>query len=223
MDLSYLNAKEETIKAKNELLKACKTIVEKKLVYGTWGNISIRIDDNHFIITPSAKPYDKIQIDGIPIVSINPFTFIGDKPSTEVQLHLNIYKNRSATGAIIHTHSLYASCFAATHKTLPAILDEISQICGPRVLCAKYGKPGTDELVKYTLKALEDRNAAFMANHGSITCGINIDEAILASEILEKGCKVYIKSKTIGRPKKLNYKESAQLFDFYRNVYCKNR
>lgn len=219
--LSKINNIDKNIveEKKKELIEICKKIVEKDLVAGTWGNVSAKINNEFIIITPSAISYDKLNVDNIPIVNINSLEFIGTKPSTELNLHIAIYKNRIDVNAIIHTHSLYASIFSATHKSLPPILEEIAQICGVDVKCTKYAMAGSEELVNNTLIVLKNNNAAFLANHGAIAIGRTLKEALTCAIILEKGCKIYIESTKIGKLKKLSKKESEKLFNFYREKY----
>jgi L-fuculose-phosphate aldolase len=204
---------------KKELIDICKQIVEKNLVAGTWGNVSCKIDENFIIITPSAISYDKLDEESISIVDRKTFEFIGKKPSTELNLHLAIYQNRNDINAVIHTHSLYASIFAATHKNLKPMLEEIAQICGPAVKCTKYAIAGSELLVKNTIPLLQDANAAFLANHGAIACGRTLKEALTCAIILEKGCKIYCKSKNVGKLRFLPYLEAKKLYLFYREKY----
>ncbi|HPC38217.1 MAG TPA: class II aldolase/adducin family protein [Exilispira sp.] len=204
---------------KKELIEICKAIVEKGLVAGTWGNVSTKIDDNFIIITPSGINYDKLSFENIPIVNIKTKEFIGEKPSTELNLHLKIYEKKNDIKAIIHTHSIYASLFAVTGKSLPPILEEIAQICGPKIKCAKYAIAGSDELVKNTIEVLQESNAAFLANHGAIACGRTLKEALTCALILEKGCKIFYKSKNIGKIRILPEKEAIKLYNFYREKY----
>lgn len=204
---------------KKELIEICKAIFEKGLVAGTWGNVSTKIDDNFIIITPSGINYDKLSLESIPVINRKTKEFIGEKPSTELNLHLEIYEKRNDIKAIIHTHSIYASLFAVTGKSLPPILEEIAQICGPTVKCAKYAIAGSDELVKNTIKVLQKSNAAFLANHGAITLGRTLKEALTCALILEKGCKIFYKSKNIGKIRILPKKEAIKLYNFYREKY----
>ncbi len=204
---------------KIELLQVCKKIIEKNLVAGTWGNVSYRINKDYMIITPSAINYDKLTIEDIPVVNIETLEYIGLKPSTELKLHVEIYKFKNDVNSVIHTHSLYASVFAATHKKLPPILEEIAQICGPEVRCAKYAASGSEQLVKNTIAVLKNSNSAFLANHGAVVCGRTLNEALTCAIVLEKGCKVYCESKKIGKIKILSKKEAENFFWFYKNRY----
>lgn len=204
---------------KNELIEICMKILEKDLVAGTWGNVSLKIDDDYIIITPSAISYDKLNTDNIPLINIHTLEYIGGKPSTELNLHIAIYKHRKDLNAIIHTHSIYASIFACTGKPLPPILEEIAQICGQKVMCTKYAMAGSEELVKETIKLLDNSNAAFLANHGAIACGRTLKEALTCAIILEKGCKIYCEAKKIGKIRTINKKEAKSLVSFYKEKY----
>lgn len=206
-------------KKKEELISICKQIVDKNLVVGTWGNVSFKINEDYIIITPSGIGYDKLSIENIPIVNTKTSEYTGNKPSTELNLHLKIYETRKDLKAVIHTHSLYASIFAVTGKSLPPILEEIAQICGPRIMCTKYAMAGSEQLVENTIKVLKNSNAAFLANHGSIACGRTLKEALTCATILEKGCEIFYKAKQIGRINVLSLKEAEKLNRFFKENY----
>ncbi|MFN3411670.1 MAG: class II aldolase/adducin family protein [Exilispira sp.] len=206
-------------KKKEELISICKQIVQKNLVTGTWGNVSFKINENYIIITPSGIGYDRLSNENIPIVNTETSEYIGNKPSLELNLHLEIYKRRKDLKAIIHTHSLYASIFAVTGKSLPPILEEIAQICGPKILCTKYAVAGSEELAKNTIKVLKNSNAAFLANHGAIACGRTLKEALTCAITLEKGCEIFYKAKQIGRINFLSIKEAEKLNRFFKENY----
>lgn len=206
-------------KKKEELIYICKQIIQKNLVTGTWGNVSFKINENYIIITPSGIGYDRLSVENVSVVNTETSEYTGNKPSTELNLHLEIYKTRKDLRAIIHTHSLYASIFAVTGKYLPPILEEIAQICGPRIMCAKYAIAGSEKLAENTTKVLKNSNAAFLANHGAIACGRTLKEALTCAITLEKGCEIFYKAKQIGRINVLSKKEAEKLNRFFKENY----
>lgn len=205
--------------------KLCRSGIDLKesgLIAGTWGNISIRIDSEYFLITPSGMNYENLSPNQIPKVHIDSLTYEGPhKPSTEVKLHALIYQKRSDVGAIIHTHSMNASTVAAARREVPPILDDMAQIIGPTIRVADYALPGTKKLVKKTIKALHGRNGVLLANHGALTVGRNMEEAFIAAQILEKACKTFIEAEFLKGAKSINKFEAIIMHQYYLRKYSK--
>lgn len=165
----------------------------KHLVAGSWGNISSRIDDKSIAITPSGLGYEGMQNEDVVILANDGQVLEGRRiPSSESKVHLAIYNAYSQAGAVIHTHSVYASALAAMRKPVPAIIEDIVQIIGGRVNCAEYALPGTQQLAINTIAALQGRKAALLANHGAICWGKTLVDALIVAEILEKAAQIAI-------------------------------
>lgn len=213
----------EIIKA--EILSIGCAMVDKGLVAGTWGNISARIPGTSLIaITPSGKGYheitpaDIVVVDGIGGVVEGNF-----KPSSELPLHLAIYKERADVQAIVHTHSVFASACAVAHKSIPPIIEDLVQLVGGGVDVADYALPGTEELAKHILIALGQKNAVLMANHGVVGCGQSLTEGMMACELVEKAAQIYIYANQIGGAKVLSDEDVAVMHDFYVEYYRKRQ
>jgi len=199
--MSEINNKE----ARNLICESGRSLVEKGLVSRTWGNISIRLDENTMLITPSGRTYEDLMPEDIVLVHIDSLKYEGSiKPSSEFVLHAEIYKQRKNINAVIHTHQMNASTVAAAHREVPPILDDMAQIIGPTVRVADYALPGTKKIVRKTIKALRGRNAALMANHGAVCIGRDMDEAFVVCEVLEKACKAFIEAEFLGGAKSIN-------------------
>lgn len=211
------------METKKQVVAAGKRLVEEGLVAGTWGNISIRIDDNLMAITPSGGDYHKLSTDDIPVVNLKDGSYEGKKPSSEKKLHMQIYNERKEINAVIHVHSMNASTVAAARRELPPILDDVAQIIGPSVRVADYALPSTKKIVKVTMKALKGRMAALMANHGAICLGRDIDEAFTCCAVLEKGCKAFIEAEFLGGAKSINKFEAAIMHQYYLKKYSKQK
>jgi len=216
-----MNSKMSVDEAKQIVCDAGRRLLNSELVAGTWGNISVRIDDTQFAITPSGMDYNKLTKDDIPIVQLSDLSYVGPKPSTEVKLHGEIYRTRKDANAIIHTHSMNASTVAAARREVPPILDDMAQIIGSSIRVAEYALPGTSKLVKGTVKALKGRSGVLLANHGALVIGRNIDEAFTAATILEKSCKAFIEAEFLGGAKSINKFEAALMHQFYLKKYAK--
>ena len=188
---------------------------------GTWGNISVRLDAGRMAITPTAEDYKTLSPGDIPVVNLSDGSYVGKKPSSEWKLHSAIYLERPDAGAVIHTHSMSASTVAAARRNVPPILDDLAQIAGAGVRCAKYALPGTKKIVRQTMKALRGRNAALMANHGAVCLGRDLEEAFTCCQVLEKGCRAFIEAEFLGGAKPINHVEAAFMHQFYLTKYAR--
>jgi len=207
--------------AKEQLCAMGRKLLETGLVAGTWGNISIRLDASHMVITPTAGDYRTLQPSGVPVVTLADGSFTGEKPSSEWRLHAAIYGERHDAGAVIHTHSMNASTVAAARRDVPPILDDLAQIIGPGVRCAAYALPSTRKIVRVTLKALRGRNADLLANHGAVCIGRDLEEAFTCCQILEKGCKAFIEAEFLGGARSINRLEAAFMHQYYLRKYAR--
>ncbi|MDC7126695.1 MAG: class II aldolase/adducin family protein [Spirochaetales bacterium] len=198
-------------------------LVNAGLTAGTWGNISVRIDDTYMAITPSGGEYVSMKPEDITIVNMIDNTYEGKKPSSEKSLHIAVYMDRKEINAVVHTHSTNASVVAAARREVPPVLDDLAQIAGPTVKCAAYALPSTKGLVKKTMKALKGRNAALLANHGAICLGRDVEEVFTCCEVLEKGCKAFIEAEFLGGAKEINKFEASLMHQIYLKKYSKIR
>ena len=211
-------------KEKEIVCDAGRQLMERGLVEGTWGNCSLRIDDSLMAVTPSGRRYEDMTPNDIVIMDYHTLEVIGDiKPSSEKKVHAQLYKTRKDVNAVIHTHQPHASTVAAARREVPPILDDQAQILGPGVRCAAYALPNTKKIVKTTVKALKGRYAALMANHGAITLGRTMEEAIIAALVLEKACKAFIQAEFIGGAKSINKIEAWMMHKVYLFMYSKKK
>ena len=208
---------------RQDLVKAGLKLVEQGLVSRTWGNISVKVNDNEMLITPSGKLYEDLGPGDMDLVDINTHKYdkSGIKPSSEYKLHTGIYKDRKEFTAIIHTHQMNASTCAAARREVPAVLDDLAQIVGPSVRCADYALPSTNKIVKATVRAMKGRNAALMANHGAVCAGRDLDEAFVVCQVLEKACKAFIEAEFLGGAKHINKFEAWVMHKIYIKKYSK--
>jgi len=195
-------------------------LVEKGLVIGSWGNVSVRLGDK-VIITPSGADYAALKDEDISVIDLASGDYEGPKPSSEKGLHLEVYRQRKEIGAVIHVHSPNTSTLAAARRELPPILDDVAQLIGPNVRVADYALPSTKKIVRTTIRALRGRMAALMANHGAICLGRDLEEAFLCCQVLEKGCKAFIEAEFLGGAKGINYFEAAIMHQYFLRKYSK--
>jgi L-fuculose-phosphate aldolase len=205
---------------KKQILDGGERLLKEGLVARTWGNISIRVDDTHMLITPSGRPYEELTPDDIVLVNYHTSAYEGSvKPSSEKELHCEIYRTRKEVQAVIHTHQTNASVVAAARREVPPILDDMTQIIGPTVRVADYALPSTRKITKKTVKALKGRNAALMANHGAVCVGRDLEEAFVVCQVLEKACKAFIEAEFLGGAKGINKFEARLMHQLYLKKY----
>ncbi|ANQ53085.1 aldolase [Thermosipho affectus] len=203
---------------KEEILRAVRFIVENGLVKGTWGNVSIR-DKDYVYITPSGIPYDKLKEEMISVVDFNGRLIDGLKPSSELPTHLEIYKNRKDVNAIVHTHPVFSTTVSVVSSEIPPLIEDAVMILGPEIKVSEYALPGSIELAKNVVDALSDNNAVILKNHGLITVGFDIDEALTASLVCEKTAEIYLYTLNIGNFSTISYEDAVILRNKYLNGY----
>ena len=181
---------------------------------GTAGNVSARAADaNIFLITPTGMAYE--EIDGRDIV---PMHLDGSwqgarKPSSEWRFHRDIYAARPEIGAVIHTHSPFATTLACMACDVPPFHYMIARFGGKDVRCAAYATFGSQELSDAALIALRERNACLLAHHGMIVCGHNLKEALALAVELETLCEQYWRVLQIGTPRLLPDDEMERVLE----------
>jgi len=211
---------EELSRIRQQVIEGGLRLVKEGLVARTWGNISIRVDESHMLITPSGRSYEDLTPEDIVLVNYHTSKHEGTiKPSSEKELHCEIYRTRKKIHAVIHTHQMNASTVAAAHREVPPILDDMAQIIGPTVRVADYALPSTKKITKKTVKALKGRNAALMANHGAVCIGRDLEEAFVVCQVLEKACKAFIEAEFLGGAKSINKFEAHLMHQIYIRKY----
>ena len=167
--------------ARELVIRAGLLLLEKKLITRTWGNISARISDTEFIITPSGRAYDTLTPAELVKVNIHDLSYEGDiKPSSEKGAHAVGYALRSDVNFIIHTHQFYASAVCAEEKDTDF------------APCAAYGLPGTKKLtenIRKTVASNPGKNAFLLAKHGALCLGKDMDSAFAQADLLEVNCR----------------------------------
>lgn len=217
-------SKEVIFSAREAIVAMGKELIERKLVAGSWGNISVKVADGVYAVTPSGRGYANQKPEDIVIVDDACKTLDGElTPSSESKLHTAIYSACPEAKAIIHTHSIYASAFAAMRKPVPAIIEDIVQIIGGRVECAEYALPGTQELADNAVKAMNGRKGVLLANHGAVCWGKDLADALMVCEILEKAAQIAIICQSCGGAVELSSDDAEIMHSFYEEHYIKRQ
>ncbi len=216
----------------NLIMETCQKIVEKgiemlatNLTVGTWGNISCRVPKEDYIaITPTGMSYDLLAPEDIVVIDLGGKIISGTrKPSVEVPLHLAIYNAREDVRAIVHTHSAYATAMAVARREIPGAVEDLVQIVGGNVRVNEYALPGTKQLGINTVKAMEERNAVLLANHGMIGVGRNLDEAFRVCQVVEKSAQVTLLAQLMGGVVELSQEDINGMRSYYLQGYGQDK
>ena len=196
------------------LVAAARHVAALGLNHGKSGNVSARTDGG-FLITPSGKSYDALGCDDL--VAVEGGEPRGErKPSSEWRLHRDIYARRAEAGAIVHTHSSYATTLACLRRPIPALHYEIAFAGGGDIRCAPYATFGTQELSDHALAALEGRSACLMANHGVVAFASTVEQAVVLADKVEELARLYWQALQVGEPAVLDPDEIARVAEKFK-------
>ncbi|MCH4888115.1 class II aldolase/adducin family protein [Acidaminobacter sp. JC074] len=171
---------------KKQVIELSHALIKHGLIARTWGNVSIKVDDNHFLITPSGRAYESLSPEDVVLVTMKSLDYEGHiKPSSEKGIHSSVYELKPHVQCVIHTHQSYASALGAT------VLKEIP--LDYTVPCASYALPGTKQLMNHVRVALGvSKHAVIMKYHGAVCFGQSPEETLKVAIDLEDMCKSYI-------------------------------
>lgn len=206
-------------KARYEIIEYGKKLVISNLTKGTGGNISI-FDRKYgyMAITPSGIDFFEIKSEDIVIMNLDGRIVEGNRnPSSEWEMHLLQYKKRNDINAVIHAHTIYVTVLACLRWELPATHYMIA-VAGKNVRCAEYATYGSHELAINAVKAMEDRNAVILANHGVLAGANDLLNTFNIIEEIEYCSQIYCMAKSIGEPVVLSDEEMtlmAEKFKIY--------
>lgn len=188
-------------KARKEIIEYGKKLVASNLTKGTGGNLSVFDRENGYMaITPTGIDFFEIQPEDIVIMDLEGNVVEGNRlPSSEWEMHLLQYKERTDLDAVIHAHTTYATVLACLRWELPATHYMIA-VAGKNVRCAEYATYGSHELALNATKAMRERRAVILANHGILAGANDLLNAFNIIEEVEYCSQIYYMAKSIGEP-----------------------
>ena len=208
----------EKRKAQELVVKAGLELMESGLIARTWGNVSARVEDNVFVITPSGIPYEKLTPDDIVEVTIDDCSYDenGLKPSSEKGVHAAAYKHHPECDFVIHTHQIYASALSITGQDL-TVSGDAKAVLGAVVPNAEYGMPSTGKLKDAVDTAIAKNPASkaiLMRHHGTVCLGTDYDDAFQVVNTLEDFCKEQMAKtlQSVGRDSSLTAEDLAAVY-----------
>jgi L-fuculose-phosphate aldolase len=192
---------DENLDLRKEIIARCLELENKGYVIGTYGNVSVRIEAG-LMITPSRVDYQSLTPADLVEVTLEGEAQGGNRlPSSELEVHRQIYLVRPDVGSVVHTHSLFATALSCLHESIPVIVEEQSQVIGDEIRCTKYIPAGHHrELGEEVARALGGSNGVLLANHGTVSCGRSLAEAMFACEIVERVAQMRLLAGVPGVP-----------------------
>lgn len=178
---------------REQLLMMSRKAYGEALFAGTSGNLSVYDrKEGLMLITPSSVPYETMEAEDLVLMRLDGEVIEGtNRPSSEWRMHAVVYQNKEEVSSILHTHSPYATSFAVNKQEIPVILIEMVPFLGGNVPVAEFALPGTDEVGEAAVKALQERNACLMTNHGVLAVGMTIEQAHIRAVYAEDAAKIY--------------------------------
>jgi L-ribulose-5-phosphate 4-epimerase len=180
---------------RTEIIKMCKKMQEKGCFLGTWGNISVREEDC-IVLTPSRINYDEIAPGDMVVIGLDGTKVEGHRiPTSEKEVHRQIYLARDDVFAIIHAHTEKAMAVSAMNiREVPCMVEEMSQMLGGAIpLTGEYISAEQHAVLGVAAaRAIRDKNGVILKNHGPVACGKTLRDAELTVAVMEKACSIYL-------------------------------
>lgn len=181
----YVEYDEAEFAVRGSLIDHGRELVKRDLSYGSWGNLSIRLNDDEMLITPSSMDYFDIRIEDIVKVDINTLEYGNQRtPSTEVTMHAAAYREFPDCKAIIQTRSNAISVFAACEAGFALGGGELQDLIGD-VMVTGYAAPGSEELADAVVSTLRDTHACIIPHHGAVFYGPSLEVVLAIAEAVE--------------------------------------
>lgn len=195
--------------ARRALLDTVRWLMARGLYAGTSGNVSVRAGAG-LLITPTGIPCEELDAASMVPLGLDGEALDGEArdgaargryaPSSEWRIHRDIYRDRPEVGAVVHTHSTFATAYACLRRPLPAFHYMVAKAGGNEIRCARYATYGTEALSRHALAALVGRRACLLANHGLVAVGADLGAARLLAEEIEALAAQYAAARAMGRP-----------------------
>ena len=208
---------------KEELYQLHLELPKHNLVVWTGGNVSARDPETGLVvIKPSGVRYETLQPQDMVVVDLDGNQVEGKlKPSSDTASHLYIYRQRPDIGGIVHTHSPYATAFAANGRAIPVILTAIADEFGTEIPCGGFSLIGDESIGKQIIETMSTSksSAILLKNHGVFTVGKSAEAAVKAAVMVEDVAKSVWLALSLGTPDVIPAEDVAKLHYRYTNVY----
>jgi L-fuculose-phosphate aldolase len=186
---------------REQVHRCCLRLVADGLVVGSAGNVSVRLDEHHAVVSAGGRLYEHLVPDDHPVVDLRDGSWDGPcKPTSELALHRTLLAELDSVAAIVHTHSRYAAAFAVARQDLPFICNESMVTRAERVLVTEYAPPGTTDIGAQALRTFRRQpgsRAVLLANHGVVAVGLNVEDALVVAQAVEWTAEICHHARTL--------------------------
>ena len=198
------------------LLHTLRAMGAARLNVGTSGNASQRLEGGRMLISPSGIAAERCRAEDLVVVEADGRYAGARAPSSEWQLHHDVYAAFPAAGAVLHAHSPFATALACQRLDIPPFHYMIARFGGTTVRCARYATFGTQALSDATVAALRERSACLLANHGMVVYGRDLGHALALAIEFETLCEQYWRTLQLGAPVLLSDEEMAEVIERFK-------
>ena len=172
------------------------------------------------VIKPSGVRYEQLRPEDMVVVDLEGRVVEGTlKPSSDTQSHLYIYRHRPDVGGIVHTHSPYATAFAALGRPIPVVLTAMADEFGGPIPCGRFALIGSEAIGEAVLEAIGDSSAVLLKHHGVFTLGPDAEAAVKAAVMTEDVARTVWLALQLGQPEEIAPEDVAKLHHRYTHVY----
>jgi len=208
-------------KLKEELVQLHLELPKHNLVVWTGGNVSARDEESGLVvIKPSGIRYEELRPEHMVVVDLDGKIIEGDlKPSSDTASHLYIYEHCADVSGVVHTHSAYATAFAAVNKPIPVVLTAIADEFGGPIPCGGFALIGDEAIGKVVVESIGKSPAVLLKNHGVFAIGRDAKSAVKAAVMTEDNARTVWLAMQIGTPDEIPQEDVEKLHQRYMNVY----
>ena len=213
------------LEERRELVAVARRMNASGINQGTSGNLSLRIPGG-LLITPSSLPYEQMEpadlvaldLLGQPLAGADGALRQTRRPSSEWRLHADILASRSDVQAVLHCHSIHATALACHGRRIPPFHYMTAVAGGDDIPCAPYATFGTPELSGMAVQALHERQACLLAQHGQVSVGASLDQALRLAIEVETLARMYLQALQLGEPPLLSPEQMADVHRQFRHL-----
>src|SRR5689334_20042707 len=208
-------------KLKEELMQLHLELPKNNLVVWTGGNVSARDPETGLVaIKPSGIRYEQLRPEHMVVLDLEGNIIEGElKPSSDTYSHLYIYKHRPDVCGVVHTHSRYATAFAAAGRPIPVVLTAMADEFGGAIPCGGFSLIGDESIGRLVVESIGRSPAVLLKNHGVFTIGKTPEAAVKAAVMTEDAAAAVWMALQLGTPDEIPAEDVAKLHYRYKNIY----
>lgn len=211
------DAQTDDLALRLEVIETARDMNRRGINVNKSGNVSARCAGGTFLITPTGIPYDALEPDDIVRMDVRTGAREGRRlPSSEWEMHAAIYRRRADVGAVVHTHSCFATALACQNMPIPAFHYMVATAGGDSIEVAPYATFGSPELAEAGADALASRNACLLEHHGVLAVGPTLAKALSLAAEVENLAHQYVIARSLGEPRLIPADEMARVVEKFK-------